>query len=354
MNTSLLQELCEARGVPGQEMNIRRIVRREMNRLTDEMRVDPMGNLYATFPGESDAKIMIAAHMDEIGFMIKHIDDKGFLRLQTLGGFDPRQLFAQRVLVSRKDGSVCPGVLCYATKPPHLLAKADHKAPEIEQFFVDTGMKVEEVKEQFEIGGMVTLDRGFTACGDGFTAKSMDNRVGVFVMIEALRKITRCRFTVVAVATTQEEIGLRGATTAAYQVKPEVGIALDTTIAADYPGGSPDAEVTRLGDGVGIKIMDGSLISHPLLVKRMRELAEKHAIPHQMEILPRGGTDGGALQRSANGCAGITLSIPTRYIHTVNEMSKAADIQAAIDLLAAYLNEAEPGWIGAAELSLEE
>jgi endoglucanase len=354
MNTALLQELCEARGVPGQEMNIRRIVRREMNQLTDELRVDPMGNLYATFPGESDARIMIAAHMDEIGFIIKHIDDKGFLRLQPLGGFDPRQLFAQRVLVSKKDGEVVPGVLCYATKPTHLLTKGESASPELDQFFVDTGMTTEDVKAQFEIGGMVTLDRGFSVCGDGFAAKSMDNRVGVFVMIEALRKMTRCRFTVVAVATTQEEIGLRGATTAAYQVKPEVGIALDTTIAADYPGGSPESEVTRLGDGVGIKIMDGSMISHPQLVRQMRELAETHDIPHQMEILPRGGTDGGALQRSANGCAGITLSIPTRYIHTVNEMSKASDIQAAIDLLAAYLNEAETGQIEAAELSLEE
>jgi endoglucanase len=354
MNTELLKELCEARGVPGQEVNIRRIVRREMNTLTDELRLDPMGNLYATFPGESDARIMIAAHMDEIGFMIKHIDDKGFLRLQPLGGFDPRQLFAQRVLVSQSDGGMAPGVLCYATKPPHLLSKPDKDAPELEQFFVDTGMPVDKVKETFEIGGMVTLDRGFTACGDGFAAKSLDNRVGVFVMIEAMRKVTRCRFTIVAVATTQEEIGLRGATTAAYQVKPEIGIALDTTIAADYPGGSPDGQVTQLGKGVGIKIMDGSLISHPLLVRQMRDLAKKENIPHQMEILPRGGTDGGALQRSGNGCAGITLSIPTRYIHTVNEMVYQQDVQAAIDLLSSYLNEAEPGQIGAAELSLEE
>lgn len=354
MNTSLLKELCEARGVPGQEEAIRRIVRRELNHLTDEMRMDPMGNLYATFPGSSDAKIMIAAHMDEIGFIIKYIDDKGFLRLQPLGGFDPRQLFAQRVLVSQIDGGILPGVLCYATKPPHLLTTPDKNAPELESFFVDTGLKLEEVKEKFEIGGMVTLDRGFTECGQGFTAKSLDNRVGVFVMIEALRKLKKCQFTVVAVATTQEEIGLRGATTAAYQVKPQVGIALDTTIAADYPGGSPDAQVTTLGGGVGIKIMDGSLISHPRLVKQMRSIAKKHDIPHQLEILPRGGTDGGALQRSGAGCAGITLSIPTRYIHTVNEMVYAGDVQAAIDLLAAYLNEAETGQIEAAELSLEE
>jgi putative aminopeptidase FrvX len=343
MNISLLRELCEARGVPGQEAAIRRIVRRELCQLTDELRVDAMGNLYATFPGESDARIMIAAHMDEIGFIIKYIDEKGFLRLQPLGGFDPRQLFAQRVLVNKIDGSVAPGVLCYSTKPPHLLSKPDDKGPELEQFFVDTGMKVDDVKASFEIGGMVTLDRGFTECGDAFAAKSVDNRVGVFVMIEALRKMPKCQFTVVAVATTQEEIGLRGATTAAFQVQPQIGIALDTTIAADHPGSSVDAQVTSMGGGVGIKIMDGSLISHPLLVQHMRDLARKNNIPHQMEILPRGGTDGGALQRSGPGCAGITLSVPTRYIHTVNEMVHAHDVQAAIDLLALYLGHAQTG-----------
>ena len=350
MNTELLKELSEARGVPGQEERIRRIVRRELAHLTDEMRKDPMGNLYATFPGKSDAKIMIAAHMDEIGFIIRHIDDKGFLRLQPLGGFDPRQLFAQRVLVSQIEGDPLPGVLNYATKPAHLLSDSELKKPDLNEFFVDTGLSVDEVNSSFEIGGMVTLDKTFSTCGQGFAGKSMDNRVGVFVMLEALKKLKTCNFTVVAVATTQEEIGLRGATTAAFQVQPEVGIALDTTIAADYPGGTPESQVTKLGDGVGIKIMDGSLISHPLLVKQMRSIAKRDDIPHQMEVLPRGGTDGGALQRSGSGCAGITLSIPTRYIHTVNELVYERDVQAAIDLLATYLNEAEPGMIEAAEL----
>jgi putative aminopeptidase FrvX len=346
MNEALLKELCEARGVPGREENIRRIVRRELTGLCDDMRVDAMGNLYATRKGPRAEKVMVAAHMDEIGFIIKYIDDKGFLRLQPLGGFDPRQLFAQRVLVSRLDGGMSPGVLCYATKPPHLLTKPDKNEAEIEQFFVDTGLPAERVKAEFEIGGMVTLDRGFSPCGDTYVAKSLDNRVGVFVMIEALRKLSAHQFTIVAVATTQEEIGLRGATTAAFQVQPEIGIGLDTTIAADYPGSSDDARVTALGQGVGIKIMDGSLVSHPLLVQHIRGLAKDHGIPHQMEILPRGGTDGGALQRAAAGCAGITLSVPTRYIHTVNEMVHRRDVQAAIDLLALYLERAHEGHYG--------
>lgn len=344
MNLALLKELCEARGVPGQEADIRAIVRRELSELSpSEMRVDAMGNLYATFPGSRPEKIMIAAHMDEIGFMIKHVDDKGFLRLQPLGGFDPRQLFAQRVLVTARDGRVLPGVLCYATKPPHLLSKPDATPPEIEQFFVDTGMRAAEARETFEIGGMVTMDRSLAVCGEAIVSKSLDNRVGVFVMIEALRKMKSNDFTVVAVATTQEEIGLRGATTAAYQIQPYVGIALDTTIAADAPGGDPEGRVTALGEGVGIKLMDGSMVSHPLLVTHMRELAARDSIAHQLEVLPRGGTDGGALQRAANGCAGITLSIPTRYIHTVNEMVYRKDVEAAVSLLATYLGEAQNG-----------
>ena len=341
MNIPLLKELCEARGVPGQESGIRRIVRRELSALNPaSMTTDSMGNLYATFPGTREERMLIAAHMDEIGFIIKHIDDKGFLRIQPLGGFDPRQLFAQRVRVSTRTGSAVPGVLCYATKPPHLLAKQDEKPPEIDQFFVDTGLNAGQVNDTFEIGGMVTLDRDLAECGDCLAAKSLDNRVGVYVMIESLRKMKSCGYTVVAVATTQEEIGLRGATTAAFRVQPEIGIALDTTIAADYPGSTPDEQVTALGKGVGIKLMDGSMISHPLLVKHLRDLAEQHHIPYQLEILPRGGTDGGALQRAASGCAGITLSIPTRYIHTVNEMVHRADVQAAVDLLTAYLESA--------------
>ena len=234
MNLPLLKELCEARGVPGQENEIRRIVRRELSAFAPEpLTVDPMGNLYAAFPGARPETVMIAAHMDEIGFIIKHIDEKGFLRLQPLGGFDPRQLFAQRVRVSDIQGNAVPGVLCYATKPPHLLAKPEDKQPELEQFFVDTGMPAAEVAARFELGGMVTLDRDLTVCGNAVAAKSLDNRVGVYVMIEALRKVRRFGCRVVAVATTQEEIGLRGATTAAFRVQPTVGIALDTTIAAD-------------------------------------------------------------------------------------------------------------------------
>jgi endoglucanase len=176
--------------------------------------------------------------------------------------------------------------------------------------------------------------------GDAVVSKTLDNRVSVFVMIEALREVGAHRCEIQAVATTQEEVGLRGATTAAYALEPDVGIAVDITLANDFPGPSDHEQITRLGDGPAIKIMDSSLICHPKLVRHFRDVAERHGIKYQLEILTRGGTDAGGIQRSRGGVPSFTLSIPTRYVHTVNEMASAADIQGAIKLLARYLEDA--------------
>src|SRR5262249_34181292 len=173
-------------------------------------------------------------------------------------------------------------------------------------------------------------------------SKTLDNRLSVFVMIEALRLLqsTPVKANLLAVATTQEEVGLRGATTAAYALQPDIGIALDVTLANDFPGPPDHDQVTRLGNGTAIKVSDSSLLCHPKLVRHFRDVAEARNIKYQLEVLPRGGTDAGGIQRSRGGVPSFTLSLPTRYIHTVNEMAHADDIQAAIALLAAYLEEA--------------
>ena len=309
--------------------------------IPDSSEVDVMGNVVGTKRGAGKRKVMIAAHMDEIGFMVKHIDDKGFIRLQPLGGFDPRQLFAQRVMVHGRDGSVFRGVLSYSTKPSHLLTPEEQKeTTRIEKFFVDLGLGEEDVRKSIRVGDMVTMDRTLEECGRCVVSKSIDNRVGVFVMLEALKKLKSHEVDIYPVATVQEEIGLRGATTSAFSVDPDIGVALDTTICADYPGQSGPDMVTQLGKGVGIKIMDSSQICHPALVDYCRDLAEEHNITHQMEVLPRGGTDGGAIQRTRGGIASITLSVPTRYIHTVNEMASIQDIENTIDLLVRFLENA--------------
>jgi endoglucanase len=302
------------------------------------VRVDALGNVIGARTGAGSRTVMVAAHMDEIGFLVRHIDKHGFLRLQPVGGFDPRTMVAQRVLV-RTEASTYRGTLMPGTKPIHLL-EGEPKAPKIEEFFVDLGMPAEMVHELVEIGDTVTMDRTTERMGECVVSKALDDRLGLFVMIEALRAVRNPSVDIMAVATVQEEVGLRGAATAAFDVEPDIGVALDTTLAIDIPGMDEELAITRQGAGVAIKVMDSSTISHPKLVRQLRQIARQHDIPHQMEILPRGGTDAGAMQRSRAGAAAITISIPSRYVHTVNETAHVRDIQAAIDLLARFLEEA--------------
>lgn len=345
-NFDFLKRLSETPGVPGQEDRVRALVVEELKPLVDEIAVDGLGNVVGTKRGNGRGRVMIAAHMDEIGFMVSFVDDEGFIRMNPVGGFDPRNLVAQRVLVHGFAGESLRGVLSTASKPIHLLRPEEIKPPRLDEFYVDTGLPGSRVKELVEIGDMVTLDRTVERLGDRIIGKAMDDRAGVFVMIEAIRKLKAAgshEADVVAVATTQEEVGLRGAGTSAFHVEPTVGVALDVTLALDIPGTAKSEQVTQLGAGAAIGLANSSVISNPKLVKHFRRLAKEQGIPHQMEILPRGGTDAAALQRSRGGVPAITISVPTRYVHTVNEMIDVRDAEAAIDLLAAYLADAHSG-----------
>ena len=343
MNLSLLTELVEAHGIGSREEAIRAIVRRELEPIAP-CRVDSLGNLICVKQGTGGGpKLMIAAHMDEIGFLVKFIDSNGFLRLQPLGGFDPRQLNSQRVVVTTETGPI-PGVLMYGSKPKHMLTDAEASAGQkLDSFFVDCGLSGDAAKEKIKLGDMVTMDRKLMEMGDLITCKTMDDRMGVFVMIEAIKAAGAHTADIYAVATVQEEIGLRGAAAAASAIQPDVAVALDVTLANDIPGLSEQDYVTSLGKGTAIKIMDSSLVCSPKVVAHFRKLAEEHEIPHQMEILPAGGTDAGAIQRLHGGIPAITLSIPTRYIHTVNETVHRADVQASIDLLARFIENVHLG-----------
>lgn len=340
----LLKELCECSGVPGREARLRKIVKRELKSLADDMTVDGLGNLIVKKNASKNKKakrLMLAAHMDEIGFVVSHIDDRGLLRLVPLGGHDPRNMVAQRVTVAgiKKDytGLMYPGV-----KPPHIQTDADrNKSLSVGDFFVDLYMPADKVKKEIELGAMVTLQRDFAEIGDGVSCKAMDDRLAVYVMIEAMKKAKSFAFETYAVATVQEEVGLRGAVASAYGVDPDVGVALDITLAADIPGVPEHEHVTKLGKGTAIKIQDSSTISHPGLVSHMKALAKKRKITYQMEILPRGGTDAGGMQRIRAGVPVITLSIPTRYVHTSIELADKKDIEASIKLLAAFLEEGD-------------
>lgn len=346
MNIDLLRELTEAHGVSGYEDDVRTLVRRELEPIADDVQADRLGNLIAHKKGSGGPKLLILAHMDEIGFVVKHIEDKGFLRLKPLGGWDPRQMNSQRVVVKTEDGPL-QGTLMYGTKPSHMLSDSEKKeGQQLHNFFVDLGLPAETVKQKVRLGDPVTMDRPLVRTGDLLTGKTMDDRVGVYVMIEALRAAKTHGAEVFAVATVQEEVGLRGAAAAGSSIAPDVVVALDITIANDIPG-VPDQDVTtRLGEGAAIKILDSSLICHPKVVAHFRRLAEANDIPHQFEILSGGGTDAGAVQQLHGGIPSFTLSIPTRYVHTVNETVHPVDVQACVDLLARYIEDCANGDYG--------
>jgi len=337
INVPLLKEICEAPGAPGFEQKIREIVLRELKGLVDEVKVDNMGNVIAIKKGREDKKVMVAAHMDEIGFMVKHIDDKGFLRFFPLGGFDPKTLTAQRVKVHGKKELI--GVM--GSKPIHVMSPEERKTPpKIDDFFIDLGLPKKEVEKYITIGNPVTRERELIEMGDCVNSKSIDNRVSVFILIETFKILKDTPYDVYGVFTVQEEVGLRGGLVAAHAINPDFGFGLDTTIAFDVPGSKPEEQVTRLGDGVAIKLMDTSAISDYRMVEYMKNTCKKHKIKWQPELLTGGGTDTAAIQRmSTNGSISGAVSIPTRHIHQVIEMSDKNDIKGGIDLLTHCLED---------------
>lgn len=339
-------KLSDLPGVPGQEDAVRDFVLAELEGLADEVRVDALGNVIARRAGtgeEPRGRVMVSAHMDEIGFLVRYVDEKGYLRLQNLGGFDTRNLFARNVTVHTRGGAL-PGILTPAGRPVHIASPEERKkVPELREFFVDLGLDGDAVKAQVRVGDMVTLDQTARQVGQLVCGKAMDDRASVFLLLETLRALRGqpLRHDLYAVFSVQEEVGLRGAITAAYGVQPTVGIGLDVTLAVDTPGVGPDEAVTRMGEGIGIKVYDSSMISTRFLVDEFWDLAQDKGIPAQLEVLGQGGTDGAAIQRSREGVSTLTLSLPTRYIHTIVEAVHETDLRAGVDLLVAYLGAGE-------------
>jgi putative aminopeptidase FrvX len=338
VNLDLLTELCETPGVPGREERIREVARRELSAAADEVEVDPLGSLMARRAGRGGPRLMLSAHMDEIGFMVSHVEEAGFLRLLPLGGFDPKTLTAQRVVVHGREDVL--GVL--GTKPVHLMSDEDkRKSPKLEDFFVDVGLPGERVRELVRAGDVVTREREMARLGDLVTCKSLDNRAGLYVMIEAFRALGEHECEVVAVATVQEEVGLRGARVAAARLRPRIGLAIDITLANDGPDAKPHERVTSIGAGAAVKVYDTSAIVPRALVDHLVAVAEERDIPHQLEVMPRGGTDTRELALSGDGAPAGCVSIPTRYVHQVVEACHPDDLDAAARLVTAFCETAQ-------------
>ncbi|MCH7399386.1 M42 family metallopeptidase [Belliella sp. DSM 107340] len=338
VDVTLLKQICEIAGAPGFEKRVRDLIVEVVTPLVDEVILDNMGNVIAVKKSKKNPnskKIMVAAHMDEIGFIVTHIDDNGFVRFHTLGGFDPKTLTAQRVIIHGSKDLV--GVM--GSKPIHVMSPEEKtKLPKTTDFFIDLGMSKEEVNKYVSIGDPITRDRELIEMGDCVNCKSIDNRVAVYILIETLKTIEDPAYDLYATFTVQEEVGIRGANVAAHSINPDFGIALDTTIAFDVPGAQAHEKVTELGKGTAIKIMDAMTICDYRMVDFMKKTAEKHQIKWQPEILTAGGTDTAGVQRMGKqGAIAGAISIPTRHLHQVIEMAHKEDIANSVLLLNACL-----------------
>lgn len=344
---SLLKRLTEASGVSGYEMSIGKIIYRELENHVDSVETDNFGNVISLKKsGVKDApKIMLAGHMDEVGLLVKHIDDKGFLHFERIGGVSQRSLFSQPVTVHGKKGPVSGLACCKSPDTPE-----EGKAmPDMKAFFIDIGVKNKKEADKLgvRIGDPVTFERPFKTLGleNVIASKAFDDRVGVCVIIQTMKNIAKKKLeaNVYGVADVQEEVGCRGAQVAAYKITPDMAVAVDITRADDIPGVAEKDQVTRVGAGPAIKIMDAAggalgLISHPKVRELLVSTAEEEKIPYQMEILPRGSTDAATIHLTKEGVPSGVISIPTRYAHSY-EVLDVNDVINAVKLLTATVKK---------------
>ncbi len=321
---ALIQKLVETMGPSGYETQIRSVVKAEIESYVDELKVDALGNLIAR-KGEGKAdgiKIMLAAHIDEIGIMATQVDENGFVRFTTLGGVRPYTCIGGRVRFL--DGA---SGLIYVEPLDDMT-----KVPTIEQLYIDLGYS-DRGAAQVKIGDVASFDRPFLDLGDRLVAKSMDDRIGAAVLIETLRQLKETPHQLFFVFSTQEEVGVRGAITAAYAIDPDLGLAVDVTATGDTPRRTKVRMEVGLGKGPAIKVRDGGMLADRRVVNWMVNGAEKLSLPYQMEILEAGSTDARAMQLTRSGVPAGCLSIPCRYVHSPSEMVDYSDVQNAVRLL---------------------
>ncbi len=332
---ALIQKLVEAWGPSGYEHHVRALIEDEVRELCDDIVVDNMGNLVCRVgeKTEDNVRLMIAAHMDEIGLMVSHVDRNGFLRFAQIGGLMRTSLMGNRVKF--EDGTI-------GTISVHDQWGRDGKVPKLDEYYIDVSLDADGDGKQvgnIKVGDPAIMWETFSRRDNRLISKSMDDRIGCVVAIETMRKLkeTGTPNEVVFVFTVQEEVGIRGARTSAYNVAPDVAIALDVTSASDVPTrpGTGMSSSVNLGSGAAIKIKDSGHLVPPLIRDLMVETAEAEDIPYQLEILVGGSTDGAAILVSRAGVPTGTISIPCRYVHSTSETVDIRDVQACIDLTTA-------------------
>lgn len=341
LNIDLLQELCSIPAVPGAEGRIRALLSEKASGLYDDKSVDAMGNLVLIRKSKTNKqnqakRLLVLCHMDEIGFLVSHVSKDGFVFVQPVGGFDPRNLFSRRVLVCTDNGDF-KGVMNPAGKPLHISSPKDReKVPEISDFFIDLGLG-ESAPEKISVGDFVVMDEPFLDLGEKCVSKALDNRVACWLGLELLSALKSediqhdCELYVAF--TSQEEVGVRGAKPVSYVVQADLAIGVDTTLSCDLPGVTEKDHITRQGEGFGLHLKDRSMIADRAFVKEIEGIAQKNDIPYQKTMLPAGGQDGSAAQQSGSGARTASIVVGTRYIHTVTEMIDKADLAAARQIL---------------------
>ncbi|MCS7139489.1 MAG: M42 family metallopeptidase [Candidatus Nezhaarchaeota archaeon] len=345
---NILRRLSEAHGPPGLEDEVAEIITNELKGHVDEIVRDPLGNIVAR-KGSGNKTLMIAAHMDEIALIVKSITDKGFIKFAKLGGMWDQLITGQHVVIHGSKGRV-RGII--GSKAVHVMKEDERKQLlTYEKMFVDVGAKsLEEVKEMgIEIGNFITIDKKLIELANDLVAgKAFDDRAGCAALIQAIKE-ARPKCKVYAAFTTQEEVGLRGATVAGYSIKPTVAIAVDTTIAGDHPGMEPHEAPTKVNGGPVIVAADGrrdslggGLILNPKVKHWIISVAEELKIPYQLEVFEGGTTDATAIQLSREGVPSGVIAFPTRYVHTFQEVLSLKDLERVVMLLKGLMESEMP------------
>ena len=334
----VLKRLTEARGVAGNEDEVREIILELAAQTGAEVSVDRMGNVIARKPGlKTGKKVMLAAHMDEVGFIISYITDSGMLKFHTVGGIDQRLLLSKRVRIGKKG---IPGVI--GVKAIHLQEKDErNKVIDQKQMVIDIGVhSKEEAQKLVELGDYACFDSNLVVFGDNkVKAKALDDRVGCAVLLELLKDTYD--FDLIACFTVQEEIGSRGGEVAAWHLKPDMGIVLEGTACADIPDVPEHMHITKMGRGPAISYMDRSSIADPELFRQMVKTAREHSIPYQLKENIAGGNDAGVIHKSRSGVPTVVVSVPCRYIHSPSSMMDLNDFNNTIRLMKEFLKGCE-------------
>lgn len=341
---TMLKDLTDAKGIPGNEREPRDVMKKYIMPFADEVFTDGLGSLIAKKVGKADGpKVMVAGHLDEVGFMITHIDDRGFLRFQTVGGWWSQVMLAQRVTIVTSKGDVT-GVI--GSKPPHILPPEARKKPvDIKDMFIDIGASSREEAQEWGVrpGDQVVPYFEFTVMNNEkmLLAKAWDNRIGCAIAIDVLKQLKGADHpnVVYGVGTVQEEVGLRGAKTSANLIQPDIGFGVDVGIAGDTPGVTEKEALSKMGKGPQIILYDASMVSHKGLRDFVTGVADEMEIPYQFDSVAGGGTDSGAIHLTAQGVPALSITIATRYIHSHAAMLHRDDYENAVKLIAEVIKK---------------